>query len=44
MKQSGLVVIRPDRSEPIRSIKDAWYFTAPQFKELQRSAERSESA
>ncbi|HIB00534.1 MAG TPA: DUF58 domain-containing protein [Phycisphaerales bacterium] len=44
MKQSGLVVIRPDRSEPIRSIKDAWYFTASQFKELQRSAERSVSA
>jgi uncharacterized protein (DUF58 family) len=44
MKQTGLVVIRPDRAEPIRSIKDAWYFTALQFEELQLSSMRNEIA
>ena len=44
MKQSGLVIIRPDRSAPIHSLRDAWYFTPSQFEELQARSQRSESA
>jgi uncharacterized protein (DUF58 family) len=44
MKQSGLVIVRPDRAAPIRSLRDAWYFTALQFDELQLQTQRSEIA
>lgn len=33
-QHSGLIVIRPDRSLPVRSMHDAWYFTASQLQEL----------
>ena len=44
MKQSGIVVVRPDNSVPIRSLRDAWYFTSSQFEELQRLQQRSDTA
>jgi uncharacterized protein (DUF58 family) len=44
MKQSGLVIVRPDRAAPIRSLRDAWYFTASQFGDLQLQSQRSETA
>jgi uncharacterized protein (DUF58 family) len=34
MKQVGLCVIRPDRSKPLSSLSDAWYFHADQLEEL----------
>jgi len=43
LKQSGLVVISPDRATPIQSLKDAWYFTAQQFGSLKRENERSKT-
>jgi uncharacterized protein (DUF58 family) len=43
LKQSGLVVIRPDRATPIQSLKDAWYFTAKQFDSFKRANERSKA-
>lgn len=44
MKQTGMVVVRPDRARPIRSLKDAWFFTASQFDDLKTVSQRSESA
>ena len=44
MKHSGIVVVRPDQSVPIRSLRDAWYFTSSQFEELQRLQQRSDTA
>ena len=40
----GLAVVRPDRSHPMKSVQDAWYFTASQCAELQLPLARSGTA
>ena len=44
IQQTGLCVVRPDRSSPIRSMSEAWYFHADQLDELKLKHERSVSA
>jgi uncharacterized protein (DUF58 family) len=42
--QVGLVVIRPDRSTPLRSMSNVWYFHAEQLEGLRLDTVRSDSA
>ena len=37
---AGIIVIRPDKTKPMKQIKDAWYFTANQFEHLKRDEKK----
>ncbi|MEE2819303.1 MAG: DUF58 domain-containing protein [Planctomycetota bacterium] len=37
---AGLIVIRPDKTQPIPQAKDAWYFVSSQFDRLKRSSRK----